>query len=129
MDRALLLLLRQTEFNANSVTVTSYTHGACTYSYECPPFILSNLMIAQVHNQIKNSSTVLSNWKGSDSYICGNVSVMLHSYLYWTFRIEFCYFLNWSIFLFSLCVLLHILYIQLQTLKYINCIINCNIVL
>jgi len=81
MDRALLLLLRQTEFNANSVTVTSYTHGACTYRYECPSVILSNLMIAQVHNQIKNSSTVLSNCKFSDSYSCCNVNVMLLDHL------------------------------------------------
>jgi hypothetical protein len=39
---------------------------------------------------------------------------------YW---LEYC-----PIFLFSPCLLLHILYIQLKTLKYMKCIIKCNTV-
>jgi len=41
MDRALLLLLWQSEFSANSVSIMSYTHSSCTYKYVCPSAILN----------------------------------------------------------------------------------------
>jgi hypothetical protein len=106
-----------------SVNIMCYTQATVRESV-CQ---FKRLMIAQFYNQITNSNKVLLNCKCSDNCSYGNVVLCCVAYLLILDHLNtvllFFYFVLYSYFL---CYVL--LYIQLQTVKCIDCIIKCNIV-